>query len=127
MMSAFYQVNSYYINVGAGDGAIHILSAAGTNYDRPIVLRAYLMDGGRGTSLAVIEATIAWIEHHYICDGPFQSTLKFDGFIITHWDGDHYEGVRSYLRNLIVAEYNCQGNDHAKQPFQQPSMTTKIQ
>ncbi|KAI1812464.1 hypothetical protein GGS20DRAFT_587462 [Poronia punctata] len=105
MTSAFYQVNSYHINVGAGDGAIHILSTGGTDYDRPIVLRAFLVDGGRGSALEGIEATISWIEAHYICDGPFRSTLKFDGFIITHWDGDHYEGIRAYLRKQVQAEY----------------------
>jgi hypothetical protein len=100
-----YRVDSFHINVGAGDGAIHILSSAPAYiFSNRIVQRAYLMDGGRATAIESIEETVRWIEQHFQCQGP-NNTLLFDAFVVTHWDGDHYEGVIGYMLKEMNRSY----------------------
>lgn len=106
-----YRVDSFHINVGAGDGAIHILSSEPTNiFSNRIVQRAYLMDGGRATAIGSIERTVWWIEQHFQCQGP-NNMLLFDAFVVTHWDGDHYEGIIGYmLQEMNRSHYNNVGS-----------------
>ncbi|KAM0426071.1 hypothetical protein ACHAPT_008702 [Fusarium lateritium] len=100
---AYYTFESFHINVGAGDGAIHLLTAAPRNQDpRRVVVRAFMVDGGRSQALGKIQETVRWIEQKHHCPSPYYedntSYLMFDAFVITHWDGDHCEGLLDYLK-----------------------------
>ncbi|KAL6690951.1 hypothetical protein J3F84DRAFT_403979 [Trichoderma pleuroticola] len=110
---AHYRVESFHINVGAGDAAIHLLTSEPVFGDsRRLVEQAWMIDGGRapgGAVQAALENIIRQIEREYVCqqpslqENPNQAAyryLYFDGFVITHWDGDHYEGVIAYLFKL---------------------------
>ncbi|KAK6349287.1 hypothetical protein TWF730_010037 [Orbilia blumenaviensis] len=141
-MAYNYTVESYHINVGSGDGAIHIWTYGKVNpgpsdpndpngpKERRKVVRAIFMDGGRndgsikarkakdsqpGSDKKLREAinrTIINIEQNYCCknkhDGD-DSRLRFDAFIITHWDIDHFSGV---LRALGVFMRESQDGPH---------------
>ncbi|QUC21319.1 uncharacterized protein UV8b_05562 [Ustilaginoidea virens] len=85
-------VSSYFVGLGIGDAAIHILySTTGPAADKTVE-RAILMDGGGGASPFTmrphnnINNTIKDIEDAF-----------FDAFVITHWDHDHYEGILWFL------------------------------
>ncbi|KAK0762714.1 hypothetical protein N5P37_005532 [Trichoderma harzianum] len=123
---AHYRVESFHINIGAGDAAIHLLTSEPVFGDgRRLVEQAWMIDGGRAPGNAVqaaLENTIQQIELNYVCqrpklqDNPNQGAyrwLYFDGFVITHWDGDHYEGVIAYLFKLArdAANQNLGNNN----------------
>jgi hypothetical protein len=100
-----YRVDSFHINVGAGDGAIHILSSDPASlFSNRVVERAYLMDGGRTSAIGYIRQTVWWIEQNFKCQGP-NNTLLFDAFVVTHWDGDHYQGIIGYMNEEMNQSY----------------------
>ncbi|KAJ3466985.1 hypothetical protein MRS44_004549 [Fusarium solani] len=84
-----YDVLSYFINVGAGDSAVHILRQR----DPPGVEAAVLIDGGRSTSVGSVEGAIASIR------AEFNSKFPFTSIVVTHWDADHYAGLMKLLYN----------------------------
>lgn len=96
-------VESFHINVGLGDSAIHVWSTKniGPGTRMP---KAVLVDGGlaQGGGVHHIFQTIKEIEKRYELKN---GTLKFVSVVITHWDADHWEGINSLLENekeLIV-------------------------
>ncbi|KAK0615568.1 hypothetical protein B0T17DRAFT_619207 [Bombardia bombarda] len=106
---AFYRVDSFHINVDAGDGAIHILSKPGTTTDGcRDVCKAVFLDGGKkdnGAWRDSIDTTILAIEQAFNCQSKYvlknqngRPYLLFDVFVVSHWDADHYEGVMEFLR-----------------------------
>ncbi|OCT52851.1 hypothetical protein CLCR_09415 [Cladophialophora carrionii] len=106
---SYYQFDSFHVNVGSGDGAIHILSSPLQNGGRKVE-RAFFIDGGRTTAKAYINLTIARIQENFFCPNPYDdgSFLMFDAFVITHWDGDHYDGVIAFLKDELVHVDNRQ-------------------
>ncbi|KAK5988132.1 hypothetical protein PT974_12272 [Cladobotryum mycophilum] len=126
MAERFYSVHTYQININVGDAAIHIL-ASQTNANRlrpngPIdrkVHRAVLIDGGTSVKPAGerpnahpnIYSTILDIESKFECQGPNRGgrqgnrpLLQFDGFIVTHWDSDHCDGLMHFLLEDILTQ-----------------------
>lgn len=113
-----YFVESFYINVGAGDCAIHLLvqvppekrqefliclsTAAAKRPVGSVIVNAILMDGGQNEAFVIgnIATTIKHIETMYGVD-----ILKFDSIGISHWDGDHFRGSMQYLFNELEEEY----------------------
>lgn len=95
-------VESYHINVGLGDSAIHVLSQAAGN--KQIAKSAVLIDGGLARDAATrnIAKTIENIEEFYSNLGPTKP-LKFRSIVITHWDADHWRGINRLLQ-LELAE-----------------------
>lgn len=89
------QVESFHINLGAGDGAIHLLTVDGPQgSNRRVIVQVFLIDGGRTTARDKIDLLIAQIERDYSMPGnPNPNYLKFDGLFITYWGGDHYGGL----------------------------------
>jgi len=86
-----YKVVSYFINVGVGDGAIHLL------LENNHVSKAVLIDGGEVEAGACTAFTIAALHQKY--QGSFTG---FDAIAITHWDGDHFRGTLKMLYEDIV-------------------------
>ncbi|KAI5925519.1 hypothetical protein F4810DRAFT_54715 [Camillea tinctor] len=96
-----YEVHSIHINVGPGDSAIHLLvqpvSAGQKSFK---VVRACLIDGGMPGYEEGIADTIRDIRSKYdVGDHAVDATLMcFDSVVITHWDQDHYSGIRDYIQ-----------------------------
>ncbi|KAI8722382.1 hypothetical protein NCS52_00381900 [Fusarium sp. LHS14.1] len=87
-----YDVLSFFINVGAGDSAIHILRQRNTEN----VEAAVLIDGGRSTSQRCIEGAIHTIR------AALNRNFQFTSIVVTHWDEDHYAGLMHMLYNQWV-------------------------
>jgi beta-lactamase superfamily II metal-dependent hydrolase len=100
-----FKVQSYFINVYDGDGAVHLLRQ-GSNGP---ILQAILIDGGRNEALDVFEATIKEIRQQV------RSNFLFDAVVITHWDGDHYRALTSMLYNDLET--------HAASTYVKPNAT----
>lgn len=107
---SYYQFDSFHVNVGSGDGAIHILSSPLLNGRRKVE-RAFFIDGGRTSAKDNINTTILWIQENFFCPNPYNddSFLMFDAFVITHWDGDHYDGVIAFLKDELRHRDDWQG------------------
>ncbi|CVL11705.1 hypothetical protein FPRO06_13012 [Fusarium proliferatum] len=128
-------VESFHLNVGAGDGAIHLLTCDPLDIavygNRRAVLQAYMVDGGKDAAMEKIAKVISRIEIAYHCPNDHSKTkdhLQFDGFIITHWDRDHYGGLIAWLKKQIHkgkihrAHYeNNQPTTYAYSPWEWPS------
>ncbi|KAF3920981.1 hypothetical protein ABW20_dc0103144 [Dactylellina cionopaga] len=99
-----YRVHSFHLNINEGDSAVHLL-VDGTDEDENQwkILKAVLIDGGRPKFAYVIRDFRYYVNNQlntkYI--GGFQS---FDAIVITHWDGDHYQGVLSLLESDIQTQ-----------------------
>jgi hypothetical protein len=115
MANPTYGFDSVHINVGAGDSAIHIFYAQNQGFFGPVrtVLKAFLVDGGKTshTNIQNLDTAIAQIEAYYVCQRPpvggiGRNRLVFDGFIITHWDSDHYQGVTDFILRDLVGGFN---------------------
>lgn len=108
-----YRVDSFHIPVNEGDCAIHLLVETGpgkgggetVSLDRGTrgeVKNAVLVDGGvKENTGETRRRTIEWINQHY-CVGPKQ--LQLDSIVITHWDQDHYSGVKQILEDSFTEE-----------------------
>ncbi|KAL8692916.1 MAG: hypothetical protein Q9218_002142 [Villophora microphyllina] len=109
-MTAPLSVHSHHINIDVGDSAIHLLvddSAAKDNSndvaDQPVIHNAVLIDGGRTTGLEAIKSCIERIESSYtFWPTKTAGKLKFDAIMITHWDFDHWGGVRALLQDSLT-------------------------
>ncbi|EHK18407.1 uncharacterized protein TRIVIDRAFT_225720 [Trichoderma virens Gv29-8] len=89
-----YEVHSNFINVGAGDGAIHLLVK-----NKTIIERAVLIDGGDKTAYEELKSAIFALKKSY---GPLNTNnilFKFTAIVITHWDGDHYRALTRVLHD----------------------------
>ncbi|KAM6535497.1 hypothetical protein FALCPG4_005055 [Fusarium falciforme] len=84
-----YDVLSYFINVGVGDSAVHILRQR----NKPGVEAAVLIDGGRSTSATTVKGAIDSIR------AELHSKFSFTSIVVTHWDLDHYAGLMNLLYN----------------------------
>ncbi|KAK3376171.1 hypothetical protein B0T24DRAFT_572789 [Lasiosphaeria ovina] len=101
------QVDSYFINVGAGDAAVHLLVRD------DVVRRAVLIDGGHTEGYDATHASIPELRKRYDNGVPF----KLDAIVITHWDGDHYRSLTQVLYDDFM------GSEDKKSTLIEPSAT----
>jgi glyoxylase-like metal-dependent hydrolase (beta-lactamase superfamily II) len=87
---AKYEIDSHFINIGIGDGAVHVLLEKKNNKPQCIV-RTVLIDGGLETAKETLAAAISDIRKKY------HTQFRFDAIVITHWDEDHYGAVTEML------------------------------
>ena len=134
---AAYRVDSFYINVGAGDSSIHLLlQTAGdlptppggaADIAKPFVLSAVLIDGGHNRSYTWerIEPAINKIQSlNYTIPGTI---LKFNSVVMTHWDQDHYSGLLKLLDQKINAQLkNGIDPENVQIDFLKYDLTTKF-
>jgi hypothetical protein len=115
-MADNYEIHSLHINVGNGDGAIHLLVEPGATGKPNIVHRAILVDGGKTTAVDQIQRTIKYIEDTYQIvdlDGTPQvditlqtplPQLRFDGIVVSRWAIDHSAGVLALINQRLVQD-----------------------
>ncbi|KAL9034793.1 MAG: hypothetical protein Q9214_006885, partial [Letrouitia sp. 1 TL-2023] len=98
--------------INVGDSTILLLvddSAAKDNSTNrsewPVVYNAVLIDGGKTTGAPAIISCIDRIQSSYTFAptkaGETVSRLQFDAVIITHWDVDHWGGIKQLLQDHI--------------------------
>jgi hypothetical protein len=92
---AAWRVDSYFINVGIGDGAIHLL------VQNNAIVGSVLIDGGMFIAAPRLAATIKEIKKKYNV-----TPLSFNSIVVTHWDDDHYLGL---VRFLMEDVYEAKG------------------
>ncbi|KAI0467053.1 hypothetical protein F4859DRAFT_518482 [Xylaria cf. heliscus] len=96
-----YEVHSIHINVGPGDSGIRRLVYLVPAGPKPFrVVRACLIDGGMPRYEEGTAKTIVDIRNKYgIGNHAVDATLMcFDSVVITHWDHEHYLGIRDYIQ-----------------------------
>lgn len=121
MTAILYSVHSFQINIGVGDGAIHLLcSQPQALISTRTVVRAVFLDGGETSKDANNVAsyhvnlltTIKYIEDNFNCHGPENDggaganrpRLRFDAFVVSHWDTDHCQGIMRMLFQDVRAQ-----------------------
>jgi len=104
-MAQNWTVDNWQIPVPLGDCSIHLLvnTAANRNEDR--IVHAFIMDGGKPsggvTATEQILLALSAIDKHHK-----NYTWKFDAWVVTHWDHDHYAGVQSMLADCVPVTRN---------------------
>ncbi|KAI1204034.1 hypothetical protein F5X97DRAFT_282882 [Nemania serpens] len=92
-----WRVGSYFINVGLGDGAIHLLLDESKTDKSKQIIKAVLIDGGlRGDDQ--IETSIDRILGDYGFTTAGKKLFQFDAVVVTHWDRDHYEATMTMIQ-----------------------------
>ncbi|KAF4946254.1 hypothetical protein FGADI_11331 [Fusarium gaditjirri] len=89
-----WRVANYQIPVPLGDCSAHFLiERNGVNGQQ--VRKAFLMDGG--TNAGGYYAWVQILKGLRHIDLELGTEWKFDNWVVTHWDEDHYRGVRDLL------------------------------
>ncbi|KAH6640373.1 hypothetical protein F5144DRAFT_626550 [Chaetomium tenue] len=99
--SANWTVDNWQIPVPVGDCSVHLL----LNGNKAII-NAFIMDGGKGSDGLTPEEQI--LRALTAIDKAHQDwTWKFDAWVVTHWDHDHYAGVQTlWIKNPAVTRNN---------------------
>lgn len=98
-----YGVDSFHINVGAGDAAIHLLLELNKDgKPKHTIAKTIIVDGGKSKAGEInpnITKTIEGITTRYI--PPKKDKLIFDAVVVSHWDADHFEGIVTMLQEDV--------------------------
>ncbi|KAF3922916.1 hypothetical protein ABW20_dc0100752 [Dactylellina cionopaga] len=113
-----YGVDSFHINVGPGDCAIHLLTSF--TYDTvsgletlPTIEKAVIVDFGYqqgsawGSGYEGLNRTLQVICAKYQLTSV--ADIKFDAVVITHWDLDHYGGLWSWIQHDMYEQWEALG------------------
>ena len=95
-MPPLWRVESYFVNVGLGDGAIHLLLDESQTEKPKKIVSAVLVDGGLRGDDQIEYATKAIIKKYGFSQERF---FTFDAVVVTHWDRDHYEATMSMIES----------------------------
>ncbi|OBS23145.1 hypothetical protein FPOA_03701 [Fusarium poae] len=89
-----WRVANYQIPVPIGDCSAHFLIKMKDEKVEKIE-KAFLMDGG--TNAGGYYAWVQILKGLRHIDLELGINWKFDNWVVTHWDEDHYRGVRDLL------------------------------
>ncbi|KAI0546743.1 hypothetical protein F4679DRAFT_556856 [Xylaria curta] len=87
-----WEVVSYHINVGLGDGSIHLLIDKKPAKIEETIAGAVMIDGGMDGAERMKDIIREIEREYWLTDG-----LQFDSIVVTHWDKDHYGGLFKLL------------------------------
>lgn len=122
--SKYRGVDSVHINVGQGDSAVHLLVDTTDVSKDPVILRATLIDGGKGDGFQKIKDSITMLMTRYQL--PVGVTnLQFDSIVLTHWDLDHYKGVLDLLNDDLHEQIEEIKKTHPPTPAEIAAMQCK--
>ncbi|KAL6810221.1 hypothetical protein V8C40DRAFT_133605 [Trichoderma camerunense] len=96
-----WKVINYQIPVPIGDCSAHFLIDANTRH----VHKAFLMDGGTNAGNYAAWAQI--LKGLRFIDLELGNNWTFDSWVVTHWDEDHFRGVKDLLVNPGVKFTRC--------------------
>lgn len=89
-----WTVDNWQIPVPLGDCSVHLLI---DNKPKRII-NAFIMDGGKASDDLTAEEQILRalkaIDAHHWDPNTTKELWKFDAWVVTHWDHDHYAGVQ---------------------------------
>ena len=93
--SAKWAVDNWQIPVPLGDCSVHLLVDEDEKKPKDeAIIHAFIMDGGKGSDGLTAEEQI--LRALTAIDKARQNwTWKFDAWVVTHWDHDHYAGVQA--------------------------------
>lgn len=92
---------NYQIPVPIGDCSAHFLVDANTRH----VHKAFLMDGGTNAGNYAAWAQI--LKGLRFIDLELGNNWTFDSWVVTHWDEDHFRGVKDLLVNPGIKFTRC--------------------
>ncbi|KAJ5885447.1 hypothetical protein N7495_009957 [Penicillium taxi] len=129
MKSDAFYVETIQAGVPNGECSIHLLLRRGQ--EKPVVERAVLIDGGNdgcmkhaGGKKACLAIELAMLDisnmyelgTRYNVPGEI-TRLRFDAWVITHWDEDHYIGAMNYFVDCFdQANSRCWTAQSSSQP-----------
>ncbi|QYT02763.1 hypothetical protein H0G86_009755 [Trichoderma simmonsii] len=96
-----WKVINYQIPVPIGDCSAHFLVDADTRH----VHKAFLMDGGTNAGNYAAWAQI--LKGLRFIDLELGNNWTFDSWVVTHWDEDHFRGVKDLLVNPGIKFTRC--------------------
>ncbi|KAK7413166.1 hypothetical protein QQX98_007945 [Neonectria punicea] len=101
-------VESFHINVGLGDSAIHVLATWNRVTNEVVARQAVLVDGGLARDAAAqnIAQTIDEIENRYSNLRKQGQVLRFRSVVVTHWDADHWGGINQLLKRELGTHFD---------------------
>ncbi|KAF5648088.1 hypothetical protein F52700_1303 [Fusarium sp. NRRL 52700] len=107
-----WQVDSWHLNIDAGDSAIHVLVE---NVNAKLVpTKVVLVDGGfKNYGGFWIKKIRGRLKDYY----GLPEDIKFDGLVITHFDGDHVGGIEELFDNDIRDQWNTKLENKAEDDF----------
>ena len=93
-----YVIDYRQVNIGVGDCEI-ILLVKDVHNTTPIIMKAVLVDGGKGGEIPVsnIRRVFDQIKESYKI-----TSFQLDAIVITHWDTDHYTGVFALIDDELT-------------------------
>ncbi|KAK1750461.1 hypothetical protein QBC47DRAFT_438803 [Echria macrotheca] len=96
-----WKVDNWQIPVPVGDCSVHLLVDV-SDPANPQIKKAFIMDGGKSaggvTAEDQIVLALAAIDKQY----SKQTDWKFDAWVVTHWDKDHYDGVLQLCKGRAI-------------------------
>ncbi|KAK3313354.1 hypothetical protein B0H66DRAFT_522319 [Apodospora peruviana] len=101
-----WEVHSHHLNINEGDCAVHLVVASPNNNGTYNINKAVLIDGGRSEGADHIKSFVHLCRNNqYIrYGGTFQF---FHSVVVTHWDGDHKDGLERYFDNELKMVLNA--------------------
>lgn len=99
--STNWTVDNWQIPVPVGDCSVHLLVDG-----NKVVIHAFIMDGGKSSDGLTPEEQI--LRALTAIDNARKDwTWKFDAWVVTHWDHDHYAGIQAlWINNPDVTRNN---------------------
>ena len=99
-MTARYYVESFHVNIGLGDAAIHVLAKEESTPKTRTAEKIVWIDGGKGgdATMKRFWQTVTDIKKRYSNLDGSGKEFKFDAIVITHFDQDHHGGFVTAAR-----------------------------
>lgn len=107
MANFSWRVDSYHINVGNGDGSVHVL----VYLPQSVPYKCVMFDGGSAmlsldpntgsSSQAPFENTLAYLDKAYSWEN---GRCQLDSMVITHWDEDHYANMLNVIQKRAAKD-----------------------
>ncbi|KAJ4243312.1 hypothetical protein NW762_014837 [Fusarium torreyae] len=113
-----WTVENFQVPVPIGDCSIHVLIHY--NGEEYVVEYAFIMDGGaeagRLSPSDAINRTLEFVNRYLITEYhlPNDSRLRFNLWVVTHWDADHFYGVRALL---LDDDQDWKGDNFVENPL----------
>ncbi|KAF5983341.1 putative transcriptional activator srcap-like protein [Fusarium bulbicola] len=115
-----WRVDSWHLNIDAGDSAIHVLVEIVNN--KLVPTKVVLVDGGfQHYGGFWINKVRGKLKTHY----GLPEDIKFDGLVVTHFDADHVGGIVQLFDDDIQNQWNRKLQNKDEDQFNDQELNTK--